>query len=170
MTKAFGFVQESLLKYTLKTLLTQFLVIFIWIILVSHVCTCYWIRLDLENSGLRFDSFYSTYVKNSYYIFTTSSSTGYGDITIDHKSTELVILRYLYQLVLMYFGLVVNSLLYSLINTLSQRTEEVLSKPTQEVSFIQADRELRELVRSTNPAQSSRPHTKRILLRNYWIL
>jgi hypothetical protein len=149
-TEVFGLLRESLLKYTLKTLLTQFLVIFIWIILVSHVCTCYWIRLDLDSSGLSFDLFYTTYVKNSYYIFTTSSSTGYGDITIDHKATDFVILRYLYQLVLMYFGLVVNSLLYSLINTLSQRTEEVLSRPTQELRFFHADRKLRELVRSAN--------------------
>jgi hypothetical protein len=122
------------------------MVIFIWIILVSHVCTCYWIRLDLYSSGLSSGLFYSTYVKNSYYIFTTSSSTGYGDITIDHKATDFVILRYLYQLVLMYFGLVVNSLLYSLINTLSERTEEVLSRPTQEVFSFKTDCELRELV------------------------
>ena len=143
-------LRESLLKYTLKTLLTQFLVIFIWIILVSHVCTCYWIRLDLDNSGLSSGLFYTTYVKNSYYIFTTSSSTGYGDITIDHKATDFVILRYLYQLSLMYFGLVVNSLLYSLINTLSERTEEVLSRPTQEVCSTNPDCELRELVCRSN--------------------
>lgn len=103
----------------------------IYLYLLSHICVCFWIRLsDQEKVG----DHYSQYISTAYYLFTTSSTVGYGDFTVDHDNQERFYIRFFFQIVLMYFAVFVNGMFYAFINKLTSTTTEVLEKPHEEVS------------------------------------
>jgi hypothetical protein len=60
----------------------------------------------------------TSYINASYFLFTTASTNGYGDITVDNKSTEKVEGRYLFAILIMLLSLIFFAYLQSVISKL----------------------------------------------------
>ena len=126
----FWFIRKRLLKHLITKVIGTFLILTIYILLFSHVSACIFIlseRLAFAKEGSDLDP-YSQYVSAIYFMVTTSTSVGYGDITIDHSTQILIPIRYLYQVFLMLVSLVVNSAFYSFINMTVDEAIYILDK------------------------------------------
>lgn len=75
---------------------------------------CFWIRIN----GVLTDEWVNDYINALYFIFTTSSTVGYGDITVDHKAKDHIAEKYLFACVLMLLALIFFAYIQSLITTL----------------------------------------------------
>lgn len=82
---------------------------------LAHIAACLWIR----NYGLLSSDSIDDYNTAIYFLFTTASTVGYGDVTVDHKRTTNVGDRFVFASSLMIFALIffayVQSLIYSLL-------------------------------------------------------
>ena len=89
--------------------------------ILSHVITCLWIRVNVTLTN----NWVADYVTSLYFLFATSSTVGYGDITVDHKSREHVEGRYLFASCLIIAALIFFAYLQSLINSLIHQFQAV---------------------------------------------
>lgn len=102
-------------RYTVRQLSTMLVVLSVYLVLMSHMLACVNIILEKSALGSTEVNNMNLYISQLYFLITTSTSVGYGDITINHQATRLVIIRYSYQVLLMLFSVMVNGIFYSLI-------------------------------------------------------
>lgn len=76
--------------------------------------SCFWIRV---NDTLT-EHWINDYVNGIYFIFTTSSTVGYGDRTVDHNAKDFIAERYLFGYILMILALIFFAYIQSLLTTL----------------------------------------------------
>lgn len=81
---------------------------------LSHLMACFWIRIN----GILTSEWVNDYINGLYFIFTTSSTVGYGDNSVDHKAKEHIAEKYLFGCVLMLMALIFFAYIQSLITTL----------------------------------------------------
>ena len=145
--------QHGLTKYIIEHLFSVFLILCIYTLLFSHMSACVFIFTEKQAEyGQSDQSPVDRYISVLYFMVTTSATVGYGDITIDHKSVNLVFGRYLYQVLLMLLTLVLNSAFYSLINSSVNDAIymfEKMQEPLEEFDYWQAAR-IRKMEKSTN--------------------
>lgn len=124
-------LKNGLYKYIFSKVFRTFFMLTLYVMLVSHISACIFILT--EQIALQVDTeegkHIDRYISVLYFIISTSTTVGYGDITIDHKAERLLEFRYSYQILLMLFSLVVNSLFYSLINITVNEAVYILDKP-----------------------------------------
>lgn len=103
--------------------------------IIAHVLACLWIRVN------RFDhrDLPTTYVNALYFLMTTASTVGYGDLTVDHVSESGTIGRYLFAMVIIVIGLNYFAYLQSVISVIAfdwrlnfQRHSNLIGKSLQE--------------------------------------
>ena len=135
-------ISDGVQKYILKQVSSKFLLLFLYTILFTHILSC--ILLVIEKSTIhegvttsanhKGGHLFYHYVNILYYLISTSTSVGYGDITINHKSDKLIIIRYLYQLLIMLFTVTSVGAFYTIINQITKSVDENVQKiSTREV-------------------------------------
>ncbi len=82
----------------LLTIVTDFCTLY----LISNLLACVWIRV---NKFYELDTV-DDYIRSYYFLFATATTIGYGDVTVDHKSTSIVKTRYTVACILIIFALV----------------------------------------------------------------
>ena len=124
---------DNLTKYLIKKVIGTFLILTVYILLFSHITAC--IFIYTEKKALAQDTDIeepmTRYISAIYFMVTTSTSVGYGDILIDHQATRYIAARYMYQVFLMLLSLVVNSVFYSMINMTVNDAVYILDKMQQ---------------------------------------
>lgn len=86
----------------------------ITILLLANLLSCFWIRV---NSYVTNDNL-TDYVNAIYFLFTTASTIGYGDILVDHKRTDTASGRYLFATFMILMSLIFFAYVQSLINSM----------------------------------------------------
>ena len=130
-------IKDPLLKYTLNKVLWLLLIITVYLILFSHISACVFLILETMALGKASDYLmmdpWSRYVKVLYFLITSQTSVGYGDVTVNHESTQLVILRYLYQLFLMLGSILINGIYYTILLVTIKEATEVFFQSKNEI-------------------------------------
>lgn len=85
---------------------TQFVSGIFVMMILSHVACCLWTRAEVHTV----EGTFNTYVNSLYYLVTTASSTGYGDVTVEDPDGEVDSPAFVYALIaimsgMQYFGL-----------------------------------------------------------------
>lgn len=114
----FFFLENDLTKYIVVNSITTLLLLTLYLMLFAHTCACIFIlteRYALDDDPSK-GHYQNRYTSVLYFMITTSSTVGNGDITISHAARRLVNIRYIYQIVLMLASLMVNSIFFSVIN------------------------------------------------------
>lgn len=114
VTKIFHFLPYSIQANKIRKLIETFFQNFISVFSLAHMAACLWIR----NNGKLTDNSLDDYNSAIYFLFTTASTVGYGDITVDHRSSFVVAGRYLFASSLMIFALIFFAYIQSLILSL----------------------------------------------------
>ena len=138
-------IRNGLIRHLVRSVFGTFLLLAIYLLLFSHLTACVFIftekiALETEISG---QDPWTRYISVLYFMVTTSTTVGYGDITIDHKSSKYVFIRYSYQVLLMMMSLLVNSVFYTLINATVNDVCYILDKmqePIEEFDYFLAVR------------------------------
>jgi hypothetical protein len=135
---------EGIKKHTLKNILFQLTLLSVYMLLVSHMCACVFLVMEREalpgSSTSSQDPGLDKYITTLYFLITTSTVVGYGDVTINHKADKLVFLRYGYQVFIMLFSVIINGVFYAIINSLVRDSEEDMRKIKIEVELFYPDR------------------------------
>jgi hypothetical protein len=104
-------IEVNKYRKLLETLFSNFISVFS----LAHMAACLWIR----NNEFLTRSPLDDYNDAIYFLFTTASTIGYGDLTVNHWSLSNVAGRYLFATSLMIFALIffayVQSLIYALL-------------------------------------------------------
>ena len=136
--------KAGLTKYIFKKVIGMFLTLTIYILLLSHMTACIFIFTERRAQERSTDqTAVNRYISVLYFMVTTSTTVGYGDITIDHSSRLLIFVRYAYQVFLMLMTLLLNSVFYSLINMTVKDAVYMMDKmyePLEEFDLWQAAR------------------------------
>lgn len=70
-------------------------------LLIAHLCACLWIRVN----GYRTDHPLSDYINALYFLYSTASTIGYGDITVNRGEDGYSEYRYVFAIFLMMLAL-----------------------------------------------------------------
>ena len=130
-------IKDGLLKYTLNKVIWLLLIITAYLILFSHISACVFLILETMALGeasdyLKMDA-PTRYTKVLYFLITSQTSVGYGDVTVNHQSDELVVLRYLYQLFLMLVSIMINGVYYTILLVTIKEATEVFYQNKNEI-------------------------------------
>lgn len=129
LTKIFYLLPYSIELNKYRKLLETLLCNLISVFSLAHMVACLWIRNNefLSNSPME------DYNDAIYFLFTTASTIGYGDLTVDHQSLTNVSGRYLFATSLMIFALIFFAYVLSLIYGLLQKLQAVDQKVREKV-------------------------------------
>jgi CRP-like cAMP-binding protein len=84
------------------------------ILLLSHFLSCLWLRINaFEILDVAKD-----YITAAYFIITTASTVGYGDVSVDHKETRSIAGRYIFAILIQIASLIFFAYIQSLISSL----------------------------------------------------
>jgi Ion transport protein len=166
---------EGIKKHTVKYIVLQFFLLTLYLILVSHMCACVFLIMEREaipgdatsSSGA---AIFDRYITTLYFLITTSTSVGYGDVTINHKADRLVFIRYAYQVFLMLFSVVINGVFYTLLNSIISTADQNMRKIREEVTLDKSVRPFGGLDDCQIPADSCLSESKRVLQNSYELL
>lgn len=92
------------------------------VFLLTHAMACFWLRFN-EFSDV--DNHVETYVSSFYFVYSTATTVGYGDITVDHSNQGDIIGRYSFAVVLMFMALVYFAFMQSLIVNLIDKWDRI---------------------------------------------
>ena len=165
---ATSLMAEGIKKHTIKYIVLQFFLLTLYLVLVSHMCACVFLILEREaipgdvtsSSGA---AIYDRYITTLYFLITTSTSVGYGDVTINHKANLLVFIRYAYQVFLMLFSVVINGVFYTMLSAIINTADQNMRKIREEVCKYESVRQLGRVDDHSIPPDSSISKSKRIL-------
>jgi CRP-like cAMP-binding protein len=130
-------IKNGLLRYTLNKVFWLLFIITAYLILFSHISAC--VFLILENIAMGNASAYnamdppSRYITVLYFLITSQTSVGYGDVTVNHQSDKLVAVRYLYQLFLMLVSILINGVYYTILLVTIKEATEVFYQSKNEI-------------------------------------
>ena len=131
---------EGIKKHTLNKIFFKLTLLTVYMLLVSHMCACVFLVMEREaipgSSSSNQDPGLDKYITTLYFLITTSTVVGYGDVTINHKAEKLVFIRYSYQVFIMLFSVIINGVFYALINFLVRDSEDDMRKVKIEVLLI----------------------------------
>lgn len=83
-------------------------------LLMANLLSCFWIRV---NSYVTTDN-KTDYINSLYFLFTTASTIGFGDILVDHTRTDTASGRYLFATFMILMCLIFFAYVQSLINSM----------------------------------------------------
>jgi CRP-like cAMP-binding protein len=129
-------MKSSNLKYILRHVVGDFFILMNYFLLISHIIACFFIlteKLAKSEVGLDNDPF-DWYISVLYFMVTTATTVGYGDITIDHQTQRFIFLRYGYQVFLMVFSLFASSCFFSLVQTTVKDAFYILNRMGEPVN------------------------------------
>lgn len=129
-------------------LLSAFANIFIYLLIVVHITSCFWIRNNYLDG---IEDFSKALFDSIYYVTTTATTVGYGDFLVNHSETRNVASRYIYQMFTMLNGILFSSIMFGLVNKLMKGFEYISTKEAAEVIKVHQAYKLRRLVRSETP-------------------
>lgn len=86
----------------------------ITILLLANLLSCFWIRV---NSYVTADN-KTDYINSVYFLFTTASTIGFGDMLVDHARTDTAAGRYLFATFMILMCLIFFAYVQSLINSM----------------------------------------------------
>ena len=125
-------LQDGVFKYIVRHVVGNFLILSLYVMLISHMLAC--IFIFMEKTALGEDESKDPadwYISVLYFIVTTATTVGFGDITINHVTRRLVFLRYSYQVFLMIFSLFASSSFFSLVTTTVNDAVYIISKMSE---------------------------------------
>ena len=131
---------DGIHKYVAKEMTSKFILLGVFTLLISHILAC--IFLATERAAIpdgattkSSESLLDRYIDTLYFLISTSTSVGYGDITINHKLENLVIFRYSYQIFIMLFSVLSTGAFYTVINGMVKGAGDNVQKITKEVEI-----------------------------------
>ena len=104
----------------------------IWLLL--HTLTCICIRQ--QDAASLVGRQLSGYISDTYFMMSTASTVGYGDVTVDHRRKRDVELTYLFGIMIMILALVFFSYMQSTFNSLRSRWQAATSEVENESHLI----------------------------------
>ena len=107
--------------------------VIIWFLL--HLLTCVCIRQ--QDPASLVGRQLSGYISDTYFMMSTASTVGYGDVTVDHKRKTDVELTYLFGILIMILALVFFSYMQSTFNSLRSRWQAATSELEKESHLIE---------------------------------
>jgi hypothetical protein len=130
-------MSDGIKKYIYNKTTSVLLLLAMYLCLISHLGACIFMIMerealaDSDSSGGHAPN--KSYITVIYFLITSQTSVGYGDVTIDHLSIKLVFVRYFYQIVLMLFSIIFNGIFFSLILTVTADAANLLNSAKFEV-------------------------------------
>ena len=93
------------------------------VFLLAHAMSCFWIRFN--QLFMNVDKHIETYINSFYFIYSTATGLGYGDITINKSDEGDLNGRYCFAIMLMFMALVYFAFVQSMIVNLLKKWEKI---------------------------------------------
>lgn len=142
--KLFDCTSSGMKASILESFLTTLLADILTLACIIHIFSSLWISVNDYKMATTADTF-NSFVQATYFLFATAGTVGYGDVTLDNKSSKQVVWRYFFATMVIFFALIFFSYLQSLINALRSKLTFAQLKLQEDVSGANPVQRLRDL-------------------------
>jgi len=123
-------VDNGLLRYCLEVAAYSFGRMLVYLLICIHVLTTVYMKIE-DSAGIYESSDFpvdlsTRYITTFYYICTTATTVGYGDVLVNHQWPIAILGRYSYQVFLMLMAVVGNGIFLSMILSTTRSFSEAM--------------------------------------------